>query len=304
MNNQNPQNRARRWKIAGLSLLVFAALVAWNWQLITIWWSTPVWRHSPLPVFDASKALTLNAQRRAELEQELFSELWMWNTQSRRYLEPGSLEKRRARWLEMSAEGYELAHLTLQVLDPGDPPHNPLSTFKRLDELAKQGDAGAMCLYGGIAFQLPNRAVDWTPQRKRAREWMEKGAQLGHPQCQIALGGRLTAGTDGYPREVKRGSEMIFDAIRRGYIHGTGALWIYFHDRGLVDVQNRRLVYCWGYHSAKIRSAEADLSLKVNAQTDAPSEQRPALESELDLLRTWHPSVEECIDLSKQALGD
>lgn len=256
-----------------------------------------------MPVFDASKALTLNAQRRAELEQELFSELWMWNTQSRRYLEPGSLEKRRARWLEMSAEGYELAHLTLQVLDPGDPPHNPLSTFKRLDELAKQGDAGAMCLYGGIAFQLPNRAVDWTPQRKRAREWMEKGAQLGHPQCQIALGGRLTAGTDGYPREVKRGSGMVFEAIRKGYLHGAGMLWIDFKHQGLEKIENRKLIYCWRYHDAK--SSDLDPGQFLEAYIDkALPEQRPALEGELGYFRNWQPKVEDCIELTQKALED
>lgn len=304
MTEERQQGRRWPWKTVGLSLLLAFVLLAWNWQLLTIWWSTPVWRHSPLPAFDASKAQTLSAQRRAELERELFSELWMWNIQSRRYQEPDSLGKRRQRWLEMSAEGYELAHLTLQVLDPGDPPHNPLPVFKRLEELAQQGDAGAMCLYGGIAFQLPSWAVDWTPQRKRAREWMEKGAQLGHPQCLIALGGRLTAGTEGYPKDVKRGSEMIFDAIRRGYVHGAGALWINFFDRGLGSSQNRRLVYCWGYHAAKVRAADADLILGVNAQTDAPPEQRPALEHELNLLREWHPSVDECIDLSKQVLGD
>src|SRR5690606_22865751 len=114
----------------------------------------------------------------------------------------------------------------------------------------------------------------------------------------------LTAGTEGYPKEVKRGSEMIFDAIRRGYVHGAGALWVYFFDRGLSNNQNRRLVYCWGYHAAKIRAADADLVLKVNAQTDAPPEQRPALENELNQLRELHPSVEECINLNKQAFGD
>lgn len=54
----------------------------------------------------------------------------------------------------MANEGYELAYLTLRVLEPGEPApsYNPLPTFERLDQLAHDGDAGAMCLYGGLAF--------------------------------------------------------------------------------------------------------------------------------------------------------
>ena len=298
------QFRARiiSWRTAGAGLLLIAALAVWNWQLLTIWWSTPVWRQSPLPEFDASKAQTLSAQRRAELERELFGELWMWNTQSRRYQEPESLGKRRQRWLEMSAEGYELAHLTLQVLDPGDPPHNPLPTFKRLEELAQQGDAGAMCLYGGIAFQLPNWAVDWTPQRKRAREWMEKGAKLGHPQCLITVGAWLMAGGDDYPKDIKLGISMTLMGVEKGYDNSVGSLVRRFQERGLNDASNRRNYYCWAYHESKYRDSPPELGLEVYARKSSSNGQ-PGLAQELSQLRQWHPDIQECVALTKIAFG-
>lgn len=303
MTSNGDRSRRNFWRITGVSLLLVAALVTWNWQLLTIWWSTPVWRHSPLPVFDASKAQTLSAQRRAEFERELFGELWMWNTQSRRYQEPDSLGKRRQRWLEMSAEGYELAYLTLQVLDPGDPPHNPLPTFKRLEELAQQGDTGAMCLYGGIAFQMPIWAVDWTPQRKRAREWMEKGAQLGHPQCLIALGARLKAGTDGYSQDLKRGVEMLLSATQQGYLLGAGILWSLVEDKGLDNKINRRTVYCWQFHDAKMGFYDPGISIEV-FKDRAPPEKRANLVGELDDLRQWRPSIEDCVGLTRELFGN
>ncbi|WP_234266824.1 hypothetical protein [Hydrogenophaga sp. NFH-34] len=304
MTAQKRLHKHRKWKITGIALLLAVFLASANWQLLTIWWSIPLRHQNPIPQFDVGKAKSLSTQRRAELERELFSELWMWNTQSRRYQEPGSLEKRRQRWLEMASEGYELAYLTLQVLEPGEPApsHNPLPIFKRLEELAEQGDAGAMCLYGGIAFQLPIWAVDWTPQKKKAREWMEKGAQLRHPQCLIALGGRLTAGTDGYPKEVKRGSEMIFDAIRKGYLHGAGSLWVDFERRGLEDRANRKLIYCWQYQDAKNSFFDPGLSIDVYKDKFFP-EQQAILTQELDRLRQWHPSIDECIELTKSILG-
>lgn len=302
MTEERQQGRRWGWKTVGLSLLLAFVLLAWNWQLLTIWWSTPVWRHSPLPAFDASKAHTLSAQRRAELERELFSELWMWNTQSRRYQEPDSLAKRRQRWLEMSAEGYELAHLTLQVLDPGDPPHNPLPVFKRLEELAQQGDAGAMCLYGGIAFQLPSWAVDWTPQRKRARELMEKGAQLGHPQCLVTVGAWLMAGGDDYPKDIKKGINMTLIGIEKGYDHSAGSLMRRFQERGLSDSSNRRIYYCWAHHESKYRDSPPELGLEVYIKKSS-SDGQSELAQELSRLRQWHPDIQECVELTKTAFG-
>lgn len=293
-----------KWLSLGASTALALTLISWNWQSLLVWATLVQPRANPLPAFDAVKAQRLSVELRAELERELFRELWMWKTESRRYQMPNGLKEREQRWRAMADEGYELAHLTLQVFEPGvGRTHNPLPVLERLDELARQGDAGAMCLYGGIAFQLPIWAVDWSPQWKQSREWMEKGAALRHPQCLIAFGGRLTAGVDGYPLQVKRGSEMLFEAIRKGYIHGAEELWVYFVQQGLDKPINRQLEYCWSYHAAKNRFSDADLLLKVYSHNGAPSEQRPALARELDKFRQWSPSIEECIELNQKTLG-
>lgn len=298
--------RARRWLIAWGSLLLTAALVAWNWQGICIFVSmVPIGEEPPhLEDFDRSKAQSLSAERRAELERELFSELWMWNGSSRRYGPPNGRAERQQRWIEMAQEGSELAYLTLKVLPPDSFARDPRPTLKRLEEMAKQGDAAAMCLYGGIAFQLPYWAADWTSQHKKARILMEKGAELMHPHCLIALGGRLMDGTDGYPKEPKRGTEMIFEALSQGYLHGAWMLSTYSLAIGLHTPTDRRLNYCWDFQVSKTRHEDADLNLKVNSHTDAPPDQRPTLERELNELRQWHPRIEDCIRLTQQTFGE
>ena len=297
--------RARRWLIAASALLLTAALAAWNWQGITIWYHMePIWQEPPeLVNFDRNKAQSLSLERRAELERELFSELWMWSGSSRRYGPPNGRVQRQERWIEMAQEGSELAYLTLKVLPPEGFARDPRPTLKRLEEMATQGDAAAMCLYGGIVFQLPYWAADWTPQEERARYWTEQGAALGHPECLIALGGWTMAG-DMRPKDMKRGMNMVFEAIRKGYDHGASALWLPARELNFVDAPSRKLEYCWAYLSARYRYSNPELALEVHVEKYAPDNKRKDIQEELRQFLQWHPRTEDCIKLTQQTFGE
>jgi len=213
------------------------------------------------------------------------------------------VSKRELRWREMADSGFELAHIALQVYEPSTSQvYNPLSALDRLDQMARQGDTGAMCLYGAIAFGLPQSAVDWTPQWKLARKWMEKGASLRHPECLIGLGGRLALGSDGYIKDLRRGTQMLFEAIAKGYIHGAGVLWVISASRGLGTPEDRQLEYCWGYQVAKYADYTPGNALEVYSSS-LPQEKRAVVSSELNLLREWHPTANECINLFDKAHG-
>jgi hypothetical protein len=295
--------RTRRWRALAAVVLLLTAFAAWNWQGITIWYTmVPIRGVDELPTFDARKAQGLSAERRAELERELFSELRMWNGGSRRYGPPNGRAERQQRWVEMAQEGSELAYLTFKVLPPDSFARDPRPTLKRLEEMAQQGNAAAMCLYGGIVFQLPFGVVDWKPQQERARYWTEKGAALGHPQCLIALGGWTMAG-DMRPKDMKRGMNMVFEAIRKGYDHGASALWLPARELNFVDAASRKLEYCWAYNDAKYASYSADLAYRNNVNKASP-EHRLNLQRELNELRQWHPSIEDCIQLTQQLFGE
>src|SRR5690606_37482581 len=129
---------------------------------------------TPLPAFDEEKAAGLSVERRAELERELFTEVSLWNTDSRRYNGPDALIQRERRWREMASEGFELAHLTLTAFEPGAMrTHSPLRALRRLNELARQGDAGAMCLISHFVLRLPSwGGMKWTRYREQERFWM------------------------------------------------------------------------------------------------------------------------------------
>lgn len=229
----------------------------------------------------------------------------MWNTSSRRYNGPQGVMQRERRWQDMADEGYELAHLVLTVFEPGvRRVHNPVPVLTRLDELARQGDAGAMCLMAAIVMQLPKSVgFDWSPYVERERVWAQKGMELGHPECLAIVGGRLVFGSDGMPKDPRRGMDMMFKAFREGYTFWVGISWMHIRERDLAERSNRRLLYCWQYHDAQQRFIEPETSFKVYLQYKAAAAQRELLMSELEGLRQWHPTIEECIDLTRQVPG-
>jgi hypothetical protein len=230
--------RALAWTLAVLGLLL-ALLVLYG--LKTHWFP----RLEDRPDFDARKAAALTPVQRAAYEHELFHELGQWNMTSKRYPGAAGFLARERRWRQMAAEGFELAALTLNVLDPsGGVVFSPRGPMRRLVELAEQGDTGAMCLMVGLI----NRAaleIDWRPYQVTYRRWLTEGARLGHPECLGQLGGRLLQGSDGYSRDVNRGLALIQQAVRAGYVHGADMMALHYSRDGLGDQNRVRLVYCW-----------------------------------------------------------
>jgi hypothetical protein len=289
----------------GFLLAVITACIWWQREAILIWvYYAPIGR-TELPPFDAEKAAGLSPERRTQLERELFAEVYLWNTDSRRYNGPDALNQREQRWREMADEGFELAYLTLTAFEPSAVrKHSPLPALRRLIELARQGDAGAMCLIPNIVLRLPSwGSIEWSRYQEQARFWMQKGADAGHPECMTWMGGRLLFGSDGFARNVPRGMDLLSRALHGGYMRAAGTIGHYFDtEYGLGDVRNRRRVYCWDYQGAKNDFHDPDLSIRVYRNQARPK-QREELDREIQELRSWHPTVKECFDLSQQTSG-
>jgi hypothetical protein len=160
-----------------------------------------------------------------------------------------------------------------------------------------------MCLMPGLAT-IGNAAVTAPRLAKLARHWMVNGAELGHPQCLRNLGGRLMYGSDEQPKDPDQGKALIFESIRKGYVHDLGVLALYYERQGLDDLNNLKVSYCWesqdknrgiGDHlsdTAQKRMAVA-IQLKVSA-----AQQEAAMRA-LKAMADWKPSVQECIELSE-----
>jgi len=84
----------RRWLVVLTTLLILAALIHWNLQSILVWATMASNREDSLQSFDVAKGAALSKQDRVELERELFVEIQMWNTTSRRYRMPNGLKER------------------------------------------------------------------------------------------------------------------------------------------------------------------------------------------------------------------
>ena len=222
----------------GVFLLAAVALYAHKSQ----WFP----RLDDVPQFDASKARSMTAEKRAAYERELFIELSYWNTATRRFPGATGMAAREARWREMAADGFELADVVLRVLDPSSGVVYSLrGPMRRLERLAEAGDAGAMCLMVGLA----NRAAiaqDWRPYQATYLKWLVVGAQRGHPECLRRRGARLYQGSDGYAKDASSGLRDLVNAARAGYVHAAATLVLHFRETDWQsNVQNARRLFCW-----------------------------------------------------------
>ena len=127
----------------------------------------------------------MSEQRRAQLQFELFSDLYVWTKDSQRYPDSHLNRLSEQRWQAMADEGYELAYLALRLYEPAkEYAHDPLPALRRLGELAHQGDVGAICLIARAMSYQPGVAhVEVQRQYMFEHNWLQKGILLGHPRC-------------------------------------------------------------------------------------------------------------------------
>lgn len=276
----------KRWLLVALAVSVLGVAAVLAYELNR--------EHFPrldMPPFDHSKAKTLTPAERAAYEQELFSELQQWNRGSRKYPTLEDIERREQRWQQMADDGFELAHITLSVLKPkGGLVYSLSGPMKRLEELAAQGDAGAMCLMVGLVGKATVE-LNTDSYASVYKYWLERGATIGHPECQKALGGRILRGVDGYVQDTKKGLELIFFARRAGYSHDVGALILHYESKGYADVMNVRRLYCWLQIESQSWLTRAPQLLLDRLQRDA------AMRATFEDLKEKNFSLQNCIDL-------
>lgn len=249
-----------------------------------------------LPLFDSGKAAALTPQKRAALEQKLFGELSHWNEVSRQYPTPADIAKREQRWLAMANEGLELAMLTLEVLRPSvSEVQEPSGSLRRLEYLAEQGAAGAMCLLPLLSLAA-NFRYDLEDRFLQSRQWMKRGAALGHPACQSALGGRLLMLSGGEPNNVRKGWPLLAAAAKAGHLENVGMLVFHLEGQGFQTSKAVKRLYCW---LSVEPQTEPDVAIEmtkliVGVDAVARSTERS---SQLDVLRHWHPEAKDCVAL-------
>lgn len=251
-----------------------------------------------LRAFDARGAAQLSAMQRSAYEQELFSELSQWNRLSRRYSTEAGVKQREERWKQLAREGFELAHLALQVLQPDGGFVYPLKgPMDRLQVLAEQGDQGAMCLMTGLVAQSkPSRRT--AEQIDMARKWLIKGAEHGHAECQLQLGRQTILGLEGFTKDESRGLSLEFAARRNGYAHDLGGLINYFQSRWSADPADLTRLYCWLSVDAQSRLTDGPQQMLRLLRTEAQRIGSEELSNLAGHLENQSFLVRTCVDLS------
>lgn len=253
-----------------------------------------------LPAFDHEKAKLLTPEKRAAYEQELFSELQMWNTGSRKYPKLEDIRKRERRWQDMANDGFELAHITLRVLQPSvGRVYSLRGPMHRLEELAQQGDVGAMCLMPGLVGKA-TVATSTDSYESSYKKWLEVGTAKAHPECMKALGGRLLLGTDGYTQKTEVGLNLLLEARRAGYSHDLGALILHYKNKGLSDSKDIRRLYCWtSVEEDQIWHRNEPEKLIEKIQEEGELRKRPELVALSNELRGKRMSLDDCLKLGR-----
>jgi len=198
-----------------------------------------------LPAFSNEKAQALSSKIRASLEAELFEEISSWQTTSSRYPTPDAPFRREQRWRQMADQGFDLAHVTLQVLQPDGGYVYPLGpAMARLQHLAVTGNAGAMCLAIDLVAQARKRSEVLT-HLPEAISLLRRGAALGHPECLLQLGRRQILGIDGVHQSPLEGVQREMQARRLGYAHDLDGLIAYFRSKWSDNPADLTRLYCW-----------------------------------------------------------
>lgn len=277
-------------------LLVSILLISVTWGYIE---RSHLFPRTGLPAFDFQRASQLTAEKRRSYELELYSELQQWNMGSRRYPTVENIQHREARWMEMAADGFELAHITLRVLKPSaGAVYSMRGPLERLEELAVAGDVGAMCLMPGLVNVAAIRH-DWRPYLAKTRQWLFKGASLGHPQCLKELGARFLRGSPGFEKDIPRGLDLEFAARSAGYSHDVGALILHFKDKGSADLNDVRRHYCWGgIHEGLWLDDRSKFNLQ-SIEVEAHNSGRVDLAQLVSELKVGRYTLNDCIRLGK-----
>jgi hypothetical protein len=184
----------RHW--AALALVLALSIAVWTYTRE---------RHD-LPPFDHAKAVDLSDEKRAGYERMLFNELaFGWNRETARFTGDDATQRREAAWLAAANDGYELAHLALQVAQPSNGrKYHTEKPLRRLEELIAQGDAGAMCMWLPLSLLIARSDDEHdTKYRPIGIEYARMGLRRHHPRCMVLVGWAMLAGSDGFARDVE-----------------------------------------------------------------------------------------------------
>jgi len=212
--------------------------------------------------FEQSKARQLDPQVRQAYEQELFEELALWKTVSKRFPDGADMQSflsakcaRDQRWKVMAQEGFELAHIARQAQDScGSMVFSFKGPLRRLQRLAEGGDVAAMCMMGSI----DDPRQDLGPLAQVRREMVERGAALGHPECLWHLSRWTYPGLDGDPQAVAESLTLAARAVEGGAYRAAREPLRHFGKLNLSDHRYDERTYCWSQVYDKGRSVREE----------------------------------------------
>lgn len=294
----NTRNTVKQEAVTRISKILFGCILLCTAGGYAVW--AYAQERYDLPPFDQAKAKALSPGKRAEYDRLLFNELTHWSAGSQRH----NLDTREAEWREMAADGHELSYLTLTTISPTNGRFSPDQAYARLEELIQTGDAGAMCLYYWV---VPN----WQdPHYEQAKVYLQRGSDLGHPECQRQLSAILESSApedevikNEFSDPEQKAYQLMLASAEKGYSAPLN-LYLHYKDKGYSKASNVERAHCWATvlydnfeQDGRNDYFRPDARILREVRDYAAKHHRQDLIELADKLATTRPTLQQCLAL-------
>ena len=252
----------RHWAALAAALAISIAALNHTWE-----------RHD-LPPFDHLKAIALSHEKRAEYERMLFNELaFGWDTETARFMGDDATSRREAAWLAAANDGYELAHLVLQVARPSKrQKYHTEKPLRRLEELISHGDPGAMCMWLPLSRLVAHSRDEFLRKyRPTGMDYARKGLRRNHPRCMYEVGRVMVNDSRQLAHDINEGLQWLVRSERAGY-GGSVAISHYLSQQP-ASVSNIERLLCW--KELSLRYVAATSPAEATRLRDLAAQRKP-----------------------------
>ena len=291
------------------------------------------------PLVDPVKAAQMSEARKRELDIQLANELATWNTNTRHFngaaaaADSGVLRAlpeaeqqrivrrpfadREAWFAQLAEEGYEMAAIAARIVKPSRGRVVPdKGAYRRLKELAEEGDQSALC----FATVLLSKLTTEQPApltREEAVRYVKTGSQLGLPLCRTTEAFLIEGHLNGYAYDRERVLRQLHEGANAGLYEAYRRLFNAFAHKsereGFSNLNSVQAALCWGRLASRHKPDEAYYYLanlksaawkKNNFANEADRPELMALAKEWDPLanplNTKPTSSKDCIQLEQE----
>lgn len=187
--------------------------------------------------------VSLAPEKKAELERLFFNQMVSIHYGTS-YTNP--FAEKKAYLQSLADQGLELADIAIQITTSLGGNQRAEAPYKRLHQLAMQGDVGAKCFY-----QVHPSNFDGLPEgqeppaQTQAWRFIQEGVAAGHPACKAELAWYLFEGDTSLGKNIDKARQFAIEAGDAGYLKGYWTLSHFYWAMSKEIDEDGEKSLCW-----------------------------------------------------------